>query len=115
MFGWKPSPHDVRRKVAEDWQLLQDVKWAERAGEFIPLVGSGANALKIFNQKRGTSHILDGSFRKFLSGSRPFDDGWRCRDGVRPGCGSTTSSMAAASWAPDLRPSRDSIRLRTCR
>ena len=51
MFGWKPSPHDVRRKVAEDWQLLQDVKWAESAGEFIPLVGSGANALKIFNQK----------------------------------------------------------------
>ena len=51
MFGWKPLPHDVRRKVAEDWQLLQDVKWAERAGEFIPLVGSGANALKIFNQK----------------------------------------------------------------
>lgn len=85
MFGWKPSPHDVRRKVAEDWQLLQDVKWAECAGEFIPLVGSGANALKIFNQKRGTSHILDPSFRKFLSGTRPFDGGWRCRDGVRPG------------------------------
>ena len=85
MFGWKPSPHGVRRKVAEDWQLLQDVKWAERAGEFIPLVGSGANALKIFNQKRGTSHILDGSFRKFLSGTRPFDGGWRYQDGVRPG------------------------------
>ena len=85
MFGWKPSPHGVRRKVAEDWQLLQDVKWAERAGEFIPLVGSGANALKIFNQKRGTSHILDGSFRKFLSGARPFDGGWRYQDGVRPG------------------------------
>ena len=67
MFGWKPSPHGVRRKVAEDWQLLQDVKWAERAGEFIPLIGSGANALKIFNKERGTSHILDGSFRKFLT------------------------------------------------
>ena len=52
MFGWKPSPHNVRRKVVEDWQLLQDVKWAERAGDFIPLVGSGANALKIFNQDR---------------------------------------------------------------
>ena len=84
MFGWKPSPHNVRRKVVEDWQLLQDVKWAERAGDFIPLVGSGANALKIFNQERGTSHILDSGFRKFLSGSRPFDGGWHCTDGVRP-------------------------------
>ena len=55
--------------------------------EFIPLVGLGANALKIFNQQNETSYILDSGFRKLLSwsGDRPFGGGWRVQHGVRPG------------------------------
>ena len=75
LLGWLPGPHGDRG-MANDWQPLHKVKWAERDGEYIPLVGSAANALKIFNRHCGTSHIMNSSFRNMLSGCRPFEGGW---------------------------------------
>ena len=37
LLGWAPAPHGFRG-VASNWQLLHDVKWAEKNGEYIPLV-----------------------------------------------------------------------------
>ena len=75
LLGWVPGPHGARA-MANNWQLLDKVKWAENDGEYIPLVGFAANALMIFNRHCGTSHIMTSSFRKMLSGDRPFEGGW---------------------------------------
>ena len=76
LLGWTQGPHNGRGK-AGDWQLLHSVKWAERDGEYIPLVGSAANALEILNKHSGTAHILSATFRSMMSGFRVFDGGWR--------------------------------------
>ena len=76
LLGWTQAPHNGRSK-AGDWQLLHNVKWAERDGEYIPLVGSAANALEILNKHGGTSHIMSSTFRSMMSGHRVFDGGWR--------------------------------------
>ena len=74
LFRWTPGPHNGRG-IADDWQLLDKVRWAEKNGEYIPLVGSATNALKIFNRHCRTSHSLNDSFYKLLSGKRAFG-GW---------------------------------------
>ena len=84
LFGWTVGPHGKRRTVTEDWQLLPDVKWAEKGGEYIPLVGSASNALKIFNKHCSTSHFLDSKFRNLLSGYRTFDGWTRCEADFTP-------------------------------
>ena len=76
MLGWTPSPRDTRRERAVNWQLLEDLHWAEYDGTHIPLVGSAKNALDVFNKACGTSHLLDSRFRNLLSGYRAFDGGW---------------------------------------
>ena len=75
LLGWTAGPHGQPRTVAANWQLLEDLKWAERDGVYIPLIGSATNALNIFNKHCKTSHIMNGSFRNLMSGYRPFD-GW---------------------------------------
>ena len=56
LLGWTQGPHNGRVK-AGDWQLLHGVKWAERDGEYIPLVGSAANVLRDPQQaQRDSSH-----------------------------------------------------------
>ena len=43
LLGWTSGPHG-QRKAAGNWQLLEDIKWAENGIEYIPLIGSAANA-----------------------------------------------------------------------
>ena len=50
------------RDIADNWQLLENVKRAENDGEYIPLFGSAASALKMFNRHCGTSHSMSSSF-----------------------------------------------------
>ena len=77
LSGWTTGPH-VGRGNAGNWQHLDDVRWIEDAsGDLFPLVGSAANAMKIFNARLGTSYVVDASFRKLLSGERCFAGGRR--------------------------------------
>lgn len=77
LFGWTEAPRGRHRGKAGDWQLLEDVKWAENAScDLIPLIGSRDNALKNFNRYNSTSYILDDRFNKLMSGKRVFE-GWR--------------------------------------
>ena len=99
LFGWADAvPHGKRCKAVH-WQLLEDVKWAEFDGVFIPLVGSASNALKIFNTHCGTSHILDGRFRHLYSGQRPFEGGWRLTERRNAGIG-----ISPCRWRQPRRP-----------
>ena len=102
LFRWTPGPHNGRG-LADDWQLLDQVRWAEKNGEYIPLVGSATNALKIFNRHCGTSHSLNASFYKLLSGSRGFQ-GWKTMpDGQMP---APAMSLADGSSLVGLRRAR---------
>ena len=109
LLGWLPGPHGDRG-MANDWQPLHKVKWAERDGEYIPLVGSAANALKIFNRHCGTSHIMSSSFRNLLSGCRTFDGGWtKMPDGQMP---AAALSLADGSSLVGLRRARSRAQVR---
>ena len=76
LFGWTQSARNKRRAQAGDWQLLEDINWAENGGVYIPLIGSAKNALDIFNKHCSTSHLLDSRWRNLMSGCRAFDGGW---------------------------------------
>ena len=102
LLRWTPGPHKGRG-IADDWQLLDNVRWAEKNGEYIPLVGSATNALKIFNRHCGTSHILNDSFRKLLSGARELQGWKRMPDGQIP---APAMSLADGSSLVGLRQAR---------
>ena len=108
LFRWTPGPHNGRG-IADDWQLLDKVRWAEKNGEYIPLVGSATNALKIFNRHCGTSHSLNASFYKLLSGSRGFQGWKRMPDGQMP---AAALSLADGSSLVGLRRARSRAQAR---
>ena len=96
--------------MANNWQLLTNVKWAENDGEYIPLVGAAANALMIFNRHCGTSHIMTASFRKVFSGCRGFDGGWtKMPDGQMP---ADALSLTDGSSLIGLRRARSRVQAR---
>ena len=102
LFRWTPGPHSGRGK-ADNWQLLDNVKWAEKNGEYIPLIGSSSNALTIFNKHCGTSHILNDSFRKLLTGQRELGGWKKMPDGQMP---AAALSLADGSSLVGLRQAR---------
>jgi len=51
LLGFKPvGPGRQARQVAEDWQLLESVRWLRHleSGKLVPVVGS--NAIRIFKR-----------------------------------------------------------------
>ena len=75
LLGWAAAPRGKAPVQRDGWQLFEKVAWVENAvsSEVIPLVGTAASKLITFNAQAGTSYLLDASFRKFLSGERPFN------------------------------------------
>ena len=79
VLGWRlPPPGRARATLADNWQLLEDVRWFKRAEHeaLVPLVGDGKHRHELFNQLTGCEYPWNATFEKFLKGSRRLDGVW---------------------------------------
>ena len=86
LLGFTQTPNGRAARGRQNWQLLEEVRWAESAssGDLVPLIGTRQHALDQFNRYLRTTYPLDDSFCKMLAGSRPFGEWQRLKLGLIP-------------------------------
>ena len=65
VLGWRlPPPGRARATLADNWQLLEDVRWFKRAEHeaLVPLVGDGKHRHELFNQLTGCEYPLNATW-----------------------------------------------------
>ena len=51
VLGWiEPAAGRKRTKIADNWQLLEDVGWYSRGEELVPLIGNADHRHMLFNK-----------------------------------------------------------------